>query len=419
MLLLLTSCLYISDEEVLGRLGVDSGSHDTAIDTGPGDTGPGDTGPAGRSYADADGDGSGDPAIYSDQDPPPDGYVANAWDCADDDPAEPVWVATTGLTSAVGSFDDPQGSIGGGILTANRCVRIRGGTYLENIATSGKNIDILGVDGSAATVIQGTGQLSVLTVVGTETVTLSGVTLTGGLGTLAHETLPYYVGGGINVNGSTLGLTNVVVTGNTASTGGGMNASNATVTLQSVQFDANTAEVAGAIYMEAGKLTGDDVQLVGNTASVYAGAGALSGGIVGLTHLTVNANRATSGTDGVYAAGSTLTLTNTTFVDLDVALDVVGGTTTVINAIFAEAAVTIRFEEPQAYEVTYSDEFGYGGRTSETGNINLDPMFTDFIADGLWSADDLTLQAGSPCVDTGDPRIFDADGSRSDMGAAP
>lgn len=47
------------------------------------------------------------------------------------------------------------------------------------------------------------------------------------------------------------------------------------------------------------------------------------------------------------------------------------------------------------------------------GNIALDPQFVDPLAGNY------QLQLSSPCLDGGDPTLFDADGSRSDMGAYP
>lgn len=48
-----------------------------------------------------------------------------------------------------------------------------------------------------------------------------------------------------------------------------------------------------------------------------------------------------------------------------------------------------------------------------------DPLFTAYSEDGDFTNDDLTLLPGSPALDAGDPRWFDADGSVSDIGATP
>ncbi len=50
------------------------------------------------------------------------------------------------------------------------------------------------------------------------------------------------------------------------------------------------------------------------------------------------------------------------------------------------------------------------------GNIDADPMFVSYSAFTSSDTWDLSLQAGSPCIDAGNPAILDADGSVSDMG---
>jgi len=60
--------------------------------------------------------------------------------------------------------------------------------------------------------------------------------------------------------------------------------------------------------------------------------------------------------------------------------------------------------------VTYCD---VQGGWSGLGNIDADPLFVD-PENG-----DFHLQPNSPCIDTGDPELWDPDHSRSDMGALP
>ncbi len=60
----------------------------------------------------------------------------------------------------------------------------------------------------------------------------------------------------------------------------------------------------------------------------------------------------------------------------------------------------------------YNDVYDLGSLTvpSGTGNISDDPLYTDALNF------DFHLDTGSPCIDAGDPLIFDPDSSRSDMG---
>ena len=54
---------------------------------------------------------------------------------------------------------------------------------------------------------------------------------------------------------------------------------------------------------------------------------------------------------------------------------------------------------------------GGGQNAAGASSLGLDPLFADS------SATDFTLLDGSPARDAGDPSVFDADGSRSDLGA--
>jgi len=80
--------------------------------------------------------------------------------------------------------------------------------------------------------------------------------------------------------------------------------------------------------------------------------------------------------------------------------------------IWAEDTATVQAS------ISYNDFWNIAGddikifhgsaQIDSVGNIRSDPMFSDTT--------DYWLQAFSPCIDAGDPEIFDVDGSRSDIG---
>lgn len=415
LLLVLPACLYIPSSELEDRLEPDR--RPAGDDTGqPDDTG---TPPnSGRWYVDADGDGAGDP-FSAPVDEETAGYAQNGWDCDDTDGTEPVWASPDGMQSGVGTLADPLPTVTAAITAASTCVRIRAGEYTETLTTAGKPLDIAGVDGTDATILRGRGDGPVFTVQGSETDTLSGVTITGGTGLLASETDLYYEGGGIYVYDSKLTLNDVVITGNTASTGGGIAGGAATLLLNRVRFEDNEAYYGGGMAISGGYVEGHGVELVGNQGGFATTAG-LVDTVAVLEDLVANADRSTEGIDGIMSQGTTLTLTNATLFDLDIALTIVDGTTTLDNVIFHKVGTGATASGAASFVVNYSDRSGAlftGVSFDGTGNIDADPSFGVATANGDASDDDLSLLPGSPCIDAGDPSLFDADGTRSDMGA--
>jgi len=81
-----------------------------------------------------------------------------------------------------------------------------------------------------------------------------------------------------------------------------------------------------------------------------------------------------------------------------------------------------------AFFILYNDVYNhpsgdYGGaiwpRTGLFGNISEPPQLVDWSMDGDFGNDDFHLQAGSPCIDAGNPipQLNDVDGTVNDMGA--
>lgn len=78
-------------------------------------------------------------------------------------------------------------------------------------------------------------------------------------------------------------------------------------------------------------------------------------------------------------------------------------------------AYGVNSDAGSTYTFQYNDVFdcataNYSGLTPGIGCISLDPKY---VSPGV----DFHLQAGSPCINTGDPNIKDPDNSQSDMGA--
>ena len=286
-------------------------------------------------------------------------------------------------------------------------------------------------------------------------------------------------GGAIRIAGRTLTATDCVFRNNWArySSGAVHSPFQRTLTFTRCTFDSNDADQAGAIA-SAGPITMTDCDVIGNVSaadgitnfgstfairdcnwignSAYEGGGALS--IYGTATGTITCCRFdgnssamkggaiqfnwqssgtvknclfeknTAGNGGAIAVleSANVTLTNVTCVS-DTAT-VSGGAfyssstavSTVKNVIFWDN-VPNEIAALNTPVVTYSDvEGGYSG----TGNINANPKFATY--QGL----EYVLNAGSPCIDAGDPTMSDQvhdshplwppqvpNGQRADMGA--
>lgn len=88
-----------------------------------------------------------------------------------------------------------------------------------------------------------------------------------------------------------------------------------------------------------------------------------------------------------------------------------GGTAEVKNSILANSKVhTYLVDEKSYLDITYS--LSNTDSLLGTGNLFLDPLFVDTLIMNF------ELQAGSPCIDAGDPSSpHDPDGSNADLGA--
>ena len=242
-------------------------------------------------------------------------------------------------------------------------VIVRDGTYVENINFNGMAITLKSENGPTTTIIDGNQAGSV-------------VTFTGGVGSDA-------VFEGFTVTNGATGL------------GGGMFCESSSPTLENCTFTDNTANYGGGLYCWNNSFPTLDNCTFTNNTSVYYGGGMFC------------------------QESSNPTLNNCTFTDNTASWD--GGGMyfyiycfpTLNNCIlwnnYALRGSEIYSSTLSSVAVTYSDV--KGGWTG-TGNIDADPLFVDPVNG------DFHLQAGSPCIDTGDPNSpLDPDGTPADMGA--
>lgn len=411
-------------------------------------------------YADADGDGAGDPNNYVlGCDALSAGGADNAWDCDDRLASEPVFADANSATRGTGDLASPYRSLQSAIAEATSCVVAFDGTYYEDVDFLGKSLHVWAPDGADVTSIEGTGNEPVVTVASGETAAkLEGFSIGGGgglyqassssyydssTGTYYTYYYDYYYGGGLYVVGSELTLVDAILTDNvlpeqsttwTSTTsyeavysyGGGAYVNGGTLTLERVDLKGNAAGWGGALHADYGTVLANGVRIVGNAAdyfvvSQYGGTVALDGALV-----SSNKGWSSSGYDGFYLGSyGMLGLRNTTIVGHQMATYLTEGTVELASSIVHANGYGI-YDAGGSTTVTatYSDVNGNGmdwyNETEPTGNGNIDqdPMFVSFSDDDEWTNDDLTLAAGSPAIDAGDPANFsDRDGSRTDMGA--
>jgi PKD repeat protein len=243
------------------------------------------------------------------------------------------------------------------------------------------------------------------------------------------------LGGGLMSAGDTLTLNRVTFSGNSAldemSGCGGLCVFDGQVIARDTLFIDNSAGYGGGgmLYFSTGSLpssvTLSNVVFSGNSASFAGGLGNQDG-VMTLTNVVFSGNSAL-GDEGMGGGMNNLgnaTLTNVTFNGNSAAFgpaiyvsDEPGSTVVQNSILWGNTGTT---EEPEIWgsdegaAVTYSDV--QGGWTGE-GNIDAEPSFVD-AASG-----DLHLQAGSPAVDSGNQTLLpagiitDLDGNTRVVGA--
>lgn len=247
-------------------------------------------------------------------------------------------------------------------------------------------------------------------------------------------------GGMYDYGGWAPALTNVKFSGNSSTgTGGGMRSENALAKLTNVVFTGNSAVNGGGIYVGGDGPTLVNVTFNGNSATSDGGGMHNVNGSPSVSNVIFSGNTAGSSGAGMSNDNCTLTLTNATFSGnlaelYGGAISNINGTNLTIgnSILWGDRAETVDQEiylNPSiTLAVSYTDvhQNGFGGNH----NVNADPKFKRNPspgADGNWGTGDddygdLHLQAGSPDIDAGHNASIpigittDVDGNKRIMG---
>ena len=215
-----------------------------------------------------------------------------------------------------------------GIAETGETICVAPGTYTEHVNFQGGDVSVLGLNGHAATVIDGGGSTGAAVTFEegeTTAAVLSGFTITGGTG-LDYGTgvridnsspvlQDLYItgntallgGGGVSVSNSVgAQLLRVRVEDNTAPEGGGLRIDQSSLELRSVHIEGNSADYGGAIYAYDSTLEADDLACLHNSASEIGGAAYLAGAtILDAANVAVISNQAIDQGGGINAASGT------------------------------------------------------------------------------------------------------------------
>jgi hypothetical protein len=278
-------------------------------------------------YEDLDGDGYGNDATEYLGCEPPEGWVPDGGDCNDDDSA-----LHPGATELCNGLDDDcnEGSIEAALIgddsyesladavTASQpgdLVELCDGVHPVSAQRVEHSLTIASVSGDPALVtLQGDGQGSLLLPLA-GTLTLQGLTLTGGRGS---GTAAIYsgvtMGGAVNAMQAELVLDNCVLEANQAEFGGAVAALQLTATGTVFRDNGASGEqgLGGALFIPfggVGSVTSSTFE--GNQADY--GASVFTIGALTLTSSTFTGNIATVSAGGIYASTTALTLVDTDF----------------------------------------------------------------------------------------------------------
>jgi hypothetical protein len=246
-------------------------------------------------YGDADADGYGATASGStDACDAPSGYAATNTDCDDgDDHVYPGaaelcdgvdtdcdsstgedglvgYNASTGWQDVSAYFTGTRSSPAGVTVLSDGELWFCAGTWYTALYLEA-DVDVIGSGGTTSVVLDAAGDAPVVTIeTGGVTASISGMTLTGGVGGTATSGL--YAGGGVHCETSgDLALSDLVITDNSATEGGGVKSDGCDVTMDDVEISDNNATYGGGFSIYDGTAELVDSEIVDNVASTWGG----------------------------------------------------------------------------------------------------------------------------------------------------
>jgi hypothetical protein len=197
----------------------------------------------------------------------------------------------TGIGTEADPFCDIMDAVA--VATDGDTIHIAPGTYFENVVLD-KDLELIGSGGDAVTILDGMASGSVVQVSAAD-VTLRGLTLTNGTGTLGSYGT---YGGGMFAHDSNgapphprVVLSGSTVTDNTADEGGGVHALRVRLEVEDSTIRANVATGGGGGVTSQGWLTLTNTSLSGNSAS--RGGGLWARGVTMITSSAISRNTAT------------------------------------------------------------------------------------------------------------------------------
>ncbi|MGA1869875.1 MAG: right-handed parallel beta-helix repeat-containing protein [bacterium] len=353
-----------------------------------------------------------------------------------------------------GDYTSIQDAIGYAI--SGDTIRVFSGIYKENLVIGGKDISLISQDIVGSVIIDGSSSGSVIM--------LASLGSNARLGGLILRNGTAELGGGIYCRNSSLTISKCNIIGNTAEWGGGIYCRYSSPLLTDCTFSNNFAENGGGIRCYGSSPMITNCTIGDNTAEWYGGGiycyysspiitdcmiinnaapdWGEGGGIYcedsspTLSNCTVSDNMAEWRGGGIYCDDSLSTITNCTIsgniaedgggiycyysspvivnctITGNSASDSGGGISCtnsspyIINTIFWDngSEISSYYSNPRLSFCNING--GYPG----LGNIDANPLFISP------ESGDYHLGEDSSCKDSGHPRIYDSDNSRSDMG---